>query len=82
MADDQGSSGGDERSLLLTGLGVVGGAAAIGMVIGALAGGTGLAGLMIGAGIGIVVSVAMLAGVAIRRGAEPESTDEAGRGPS
>ena len=69
MADDQGSSGGDERSLLLTGLGVVGGAAAIGMVIGALAG-------------GIVVSVAMLAGVAIRRGAEPESTDEAGRGPS
>ena len=62
----------EERSLLLTGLGVVGGAAAIGVVIGALVNGDGLAGLLIGAGIGVVVSVAALTGVALRRGAEPE----------
>ena len=81
MADDQ-PSGTEERSLLLTGFGVVGGAAALGVVIGALSGGSGLAGLLIGAGIGVVVSVAALAGVAVRRGAEPESPDEAGRRPS
>jgi hypothetical protein len=62
----------EERSLLLTGLGVVGGAAAIGVVIGALVNGDGLGGLLIGAGIGVVISVAALTGVALRRGAEPE----------
>jgi hypothetical protein len=62
----------EERSLLLTGLGVVGGAAAIGVVIGALVDGDGLAGLLIGAGIGVIVSVAAFTGVALRRGAEPE----------
>jgi len=62
----------EERSLLLTGLGVVGGAAAIGVVIGALVDGDGLAGLLIGAGIGVIVAVAAFTGVALRRGAEPE----------
>jgi hypothetical protein len=70
MADERVDT--EERSLLLTGLGVVGGAAAIGVVIGAFFDGDGLGGLLIGAGIGIVVSVAAFTGVAIRRGAEPE----------
>ena len=72
MADDGASANTEERSLLLTGLGLVGGAAAIGVVIGALVKGDGLAGLLIGAGIGVVVSVAALTGVALRRGADPD----------
>lgn len=80
MADERADRG--ERSLLLTGFGVVGGAAVLGVVIGALSGGSGLAGLLLGAGIGIVVSVAILAGVAVRRGAQQEPPDEAGRRPS
>ena len=45
---------------------MVGGAAAIGVIIGALVGGSGLGGLLIGAGIGVVVSVGFFAVVVMR----------------
>ena len=67
MPDPQDPIDPGERNLLLAGIGVVGGAAAIGVVIGALLGGSGLAGLLIGAGIGVVVSVGFFAVVVIRR---------------
>jgi len=56
-----------ERHLLFAGLAVVGCAAVVGLVVGALLGGTGAGGMLLGAGIGIVVSVAIFAREVVRR---------------
>ena len=66
MAADDPEAQGD-RSILLTGFGLVGGMAGVGMVIGALAGGAGLGGLLLGAGLGVLVSVGVFAGYAFSR---------------
>ncbi len=64
MADDLEPG---ERHLLGAGLAFVGAFAVMGMVVGALLGGSGLGGLLIGAGAGIVLSVAVFTGFALSR---------------
>lgn len=56
-----------DRSVLITGAGLVGGLAVVGMVISALIGGSGLGGLLLGAGLGVLVSVGVFAGYAFSR---------------
>ncbi|MGE0028542.1 MAG: hypothetical protein AB7O78_17900 [Thermoleophilia bacterium] len=56
-----------DRSVLMGGLAFVGGLAVIGMLISALAGGSGIGGLLLGAGLGILVSVGVFAGYAFSK---------------
>ncbi|MGE4177457.1 MAG: hypothetical protein AB7G65_16615 [Thermoleophilia bacterium] len=56
-----------DRSVLMAGLAFVGGLAVIGMLISALAGGSGIGGLLLGAGLGILVSVGVFAGYAFSK---------------
>lgn len=56
-----------DRGALITGAGMIGGLAVVGMVIAALAGGSGLAGLLLGAGLGILVAVGVFAGYAFSK---------------
>jgi hypothetical protein len=67
MADDDDPVERGDRSVLVAGAGLVGGMAVVGMVISALAGGTGLAGLLLGAGLGVLVSVGVFTGYALSR---------------
>ncbi len=56
-----------DRSVLIAGFGFVGGIAVVGMLISALAGGSGLGGLLLGAGLGVLVAVGVFAGYAFSK---------------
>ncbi len=56
-----------DRSVLIAGAAFIGGIAVVGMVIAALAGGSGIGGLLLGAGLGILVSVGVFAGYAFSK---------------
>jgi hypothetical protein len=68
MADDDGTGTRfRDGTIILMGFGLVGALAVVGMLISALAGGTGAGGLLLGAGLGILVSVGIFTGYAFSR---------------
>lgn len=56
-----------DGTIILLGFGLVGAFAVVGMLISALVGGTGAGGLLLGAGLGILVSVGIFTGYAFSR---------------